>query len=133
MRANGVPAVHGGLRRRLVVRILATGLAAIAGSVVLVSLQIQANADHQAHVQVRQRAAQVATDVAQLFRAWHDDLLVASSDGAVTDWYTDAGRRTVQEFVKNWLLKSKLKPGEPTPGVFVLFPGETVEGQRKTD
>jgi hypothetical protein len=40
---------------------------------------------------------------------------------------TEAGRRTVAEFVKTWMLKSALKPGEPVPKVVVLFPGETMD------
>lgn len=46
---------------------------------------------------------------------------------------TDAGRRTVKEFVATWLVKSKLKPGEPMPRIVVLFPGETLEAQARTD
>lgn len=40
---------------------------------------------------------------------------------------TSAGRRTVAEFVKTWMLKSTLKTGQPAPKVLVLFPGETLE------
>jgi hypothetical protein len=40
---------------------------------------------------------------------------------------TDAGRRTVREFVRTWMVKSRLKPGEPAPRIVVLFPGETAE------
>jgi len=46
---------------------------------------------------------------------------------------TEAGRRTVAEFVKTWLMKSGLKPGEPAPGVVVLFPGETIGSMAKQD
>jgi hypothetical protein len=46
---------------------------------------------------------------------------------------TEAGRRTVAEFVKTWMLKSALKPGEPVPKVVVLFPGETMEAVAKHD
>ena len=46
---------------------------------------------------------------------------------------TEAGRRTVAEFVKAWMLKSTLKPGEPVPKVVVLFPGETVEAVARQD
>jgi hypothetical protein len=46
---------------------------------------------------------------------------------------TEAGRRTVAEFVKTWMLKSTLKPGEPVPKVVVLFPGETMEAVAGND
>ena len=40
---------------------------------------------------------------------------------------TSAGRRTVAEFAKTWMLKSTLKTGQPAPRMVVLFPGETLE------
>ena len=46
---------------------------------------------------------------------------------------TDAARRTVREFVKTWMLKSRLKPGEAMPRIVVLFPGETAEPARPKD
>jgi hypothetical protein len=46
---------------------------------------------------------------------------------------TEAGRRTVAEFVKTWMLKSTLKPGETVPKVVVLFPGETMESVARYD
>jgi len=46
---------------------------------------------------------------------------------------TDAARRTVREFVKTWMLKARLKPGEAMPRIVVLFPGETAEPARPKD
>jgi hypothetical protein len=46
---------------------------------------------------------------------------------------TDAGRRTVQEFVRTWLLNARIKPGEPMPRVVVLFPGESPDSQPRVD
>lgn len=46
------------------------------------------------------------------------------------DAATDAGRRTVKEFVKTWILKSKTSGGGPAQRVVVLFPGETAEARR---
>ena len=46
---------------------------------------------------------------------------------------TEAGRRTVAEFVKTWMLNAKLKQGEPVPKVVVLFPGETMESVARQD
>jgi hypothetical protein len=39
----------------------------------------------------------------------------------------------VAEFVKTWMLKSALKPGDPVPKVIVLFPGETMESVARQD
>jgi hypothetical protein len=38
---------------------------------------------------------------------------------------TEAGRKTVGEFASTWLVRNRLKPGEVTPRIVVLFPGET--------
>jgi hypothetical protein len=46
---------------------------------------------------------------------------------------TDAGRRTVREFVTTWLLKSHLQPGQAAPRIVVLFPGETAEPGPRQD
>lgn len=48
------------------------------------------------------------------------------------DAATDAGRRTVKEFVKTWMLKSSASGGT-APRVVVLFPGETTEARRHDD
>lgn len=37
---------------------------------------------------------------------------------------TEAGRKTIQEFARTWMMKHRVKPGEPTPTIDVLFPGE---------
>jgi methyl-accepting chemotaxis protein len=84
---------RGGLGRRLVWRILCTGLAAIAGSVVLLGVQIQANANRQAAQDTERRAALAAGDLSDLFARWHDQLLVASTDAALTDWYRQPSHR----------------------------------------
>jgi hypothetical protein len=49
------------------------------------------------------------------------------------DAATDAGRRTVREFVATWLLKSRLPGDERKPRVVVLFPGESTEARRHDD
>jgi methyl-accepting chemotaxis protein len=82
-----------GLARRLVWRILATGLAAIAGSVVLLGVQIQANANRQAAQDTQRRAGLAARDLSDLFASWHDQLLVASTDSALTGWYRSPSHR----------------------------------------
>lgn len=45
------------------------------------------------------------------------------------DAASDAGRRTIKEFVQTWLLKSRLAAGQPKPRLVVLFPGETAEAR----
>ncbi len=46
---------------------------------------------------------------------------------------TDAGRKTVKEFVATWLLKNHASPAAPKPRIVVLFPGEKEEEQRRDD
>jgi hypothetical protein len=82
-----------GLRRVLVWRIIATGLVAIAGSVLLLGVQIQASADRQSATDVQRRAHLAAANLSDLFNRWHDELLEASSDGALTGWYTNPQAR----------------------------------------
>jgi methyl-accepting chemotaxis protein len=85
----------GSLTRILVIRILATGLAAVAGSVVLLGIQIQSRASQENAADTDRRATQAAADLSSLFVRWHDELLVASSDAALTDWYTRPAARGV--------------------------------------
>ncbi len=81
------------LRRSLVLRILATGLAAIAGSVVLLGVQIQRGADRAAADDAQRRVVQSAANLTELFTRWHDELLVAAQDASLVDWFTEPGRR----------------------------------------
>ena len=84
---------RGGIARRLVWRVLCTGLTVIAGSVVLLGLLIQADADRHAALDTQRHASAAAGDLSDLFGRWHDELLIASSDAALTDWYTHPKQR----------------------------------------
>jgi hypothetical protein len=46
---------------------------------------------------------------------------------------TSAGRRTVAEFVKTWMLKTTPGKGQSLPKLLVLFPGETLEAVSAQD
>ena len=84
---------RGSLRRTLVVRILCTGLAAIAACLTLLGVQVQNTADQQARKFAAERTTRAAAELALLFSRWHDDLLVASTNSALTDWYLHPERR----------------------------------------
>jgi methyl-accepting chemotaxis protein len=77
----------GGLGRRITSRVLCTGLAAIAGSVLLLGVQIQLSANRNARQDAQRRATAASNDLSSLFTHWHDELLVASSDAALKDWF----------------------------------------------
>ncbi|MDF2466416.1 MAG: hypothetical protein K0Q43_4651 [Ramlibacter sp.] len=47
----------------------------------------------------------------------------ATSDRNLTP-AIEAGRKTVEEFARTWMVKHRVKPGEPMPRIVVLFPGE---------
>jgi methyl-accepting chemotaxis protein len=83
----------GGLGRRITSRVLCTGLAAIAGSVLLLGVQIQVSANRDSRQDVQRRATVASSDLSDLFARWHDELLVASSDAALKDWYSQPQRR----------------------------------------
>ena len=81
------------LRRALTVRIVAVGLAAVCGSVLLLGVQVRRQADAQARAAVTAQAARSAEQLAGLFGTWRDDLLVAASDASLADWYTRPAER----------------------------------------
>ena len=56
-------------------------------------MQVQHTASQQAKTDTARRTTQAAADVAQLFSRWHDELLVASTNSALTDWYLHPERR----------------------------------------
>jgi methyl-accepting chemotaxis protein len=76
------------LRRALTVRIVAVGLAAVVGSVLLLGVQVRRQADDEARAAVAAQAARSADQLAGLFGTWRDNLLVAASDASLVDWYT---------------------------------------------
>jgi methyl-accepting chemotaxis protein len=84
----------GGLGRRITSRVLCTGLAAIAGSVLLLGIQIQVSASRGGKQDVQRRAAAASRDLSDLFTRWHDELLVAGSDAALKDWFAQPRHRT---------------------------------------
>ncbi|GAA3293218.1 hypothetical protein GCM10020218_069770 [Dactylosporangium vinaceum] len=92
-RSGGRDGSSGGLRRSLVVRIMVSGLVAIAGSVLLLGVQIQQAANRDADRDVQRRTTQAVENLAQLFGRWHDELLVAAQDAALVDWFAEPGRR----------------------------------------
>lgn len=47
----------------------------------------------------------------------------ATSDRNLTP-AIEAGRKTVEEFARTWMVKHRIRPGEPMPRIVVLFPGE---------
>lgn len=75
------------LRRALTVRIVAVGLAAVCGSVLLLGVQVRRQADAQARAAVAAQAARSADQLAGLFGTWRDNLLVAAADASLADWY----------------------------------------------
>ena len=75
------------LRRALTVRIVAVGLAAVCGSVLLLGVQVRREADAQARAAVTAQAARSAEQLAGLFGTWRDNLLVAAADASLADWY----------------------------------------------
>jgi len=84
----------GGLGRRITSRVLCTGLAAIAGSVLLLGVQIQVSSAREHRQDVQRRATAASSDLTALFTQWHDELLVAGSDAALKDWFVAPQRRT---------------------------------------
>jgi methyl-accepting chemotaxis protein len=83
------------LRRALTARILVVGLAAISASLALLGVQLQRTASQQAQTAVSDQTARTAAGITDLFNAWRDELLVASSNAALADWYTAPERRGV--------------------------------------
>lgn len=81
------------LRRALTVRILIVGLVAITASIGLLGAQIQHTARTQARTEVADQAHRTAANISTLFGDWRDELLVASSDAALTDWFEHPDRR----------------------------------------
>jgi methyl-accepting chemotaxis protein len=63
-------------------------------SLVMVGVQIQGSASQEADRAVQQQADRSAADIAGLLDAWRDELLVASSNAALTDWFAHPERRT---------------------------------------
>jgi len=82
-----------GLGRRITSRVLCTGLAAIAGSVLLLGVQIQVSADRDGSKDVQRRATAASLVLSDLFTRWHDEVLVAGSDAALKDWFSEPERR----------------------------------------
>lgn len=76
------------LRRTVTLRVVAVGLVAICGSMVLLGVQVQRQAAAQARASAAAQAGRSADQLAGLFGAWRDSLLVAASDSALRDWYT---------------------------------------------
>jgi methyl-accepting chemotaxis protein len=83
------------VRSALTARILLVGLAAISASLALLGVQIQRTASDQAHSAVSEQTTRTAAGITDLFNAWRDELLVASNNAALTDWYADPDRRAV--------------------------------------
>lgn len=61
------------------------------------------------------------------------ELSMRASSERNLDAATDAGRRTVKEFVGTWLLNTRASGTQPKPQIVVLFPGETSEARRRDD
>lgn len=85
--------LHPGIRRTLVLRILATGLAAIAGSVIVMGIQIHQKASDERTEDVQRRATHAAENLTALFAQWHDAVQIASHDAALTDWFRQPRQR----------------------------------------
>src|SRR4051812_28148547 len=74
-----------------------------------------------------------AENLADLERSLTQELSAHASSRRNVDAATDAGRRTVKEFVETWLLKARVPGDQPKPRIVVLFPGETSEVRRHDD
>jgi methyl-accepting chemotaxis protein len=72
---------------------MAAGLATLLGSLIVLGVQLWSDAQRQTQADVQQRATHAAAAVAELFAAWHDQLLVASQNSALKTWYVDPSRR----------------------------------------
>jgi hypothetical protein len=72
-------------------------------------------------------------NLAALEKSLTQELSTRAASPRNVDAATDAGRRTVKEFVDTWLLKNHVSGNEPKPRIVVLFPGETSEQRLRDD
>ncbi len=63
----------------------------------------------------------------QLERSLTDELVARAGTPRNLQAATEAGRRTVEEFVRTWMVSNQLPPGQPAPRIVVLFPGESLD------
>lgn len=78
----------GGLRRALVLRLLGLGLVVLALALVVLGLQVQRTARAQARADTLRHARTASVALTGLFDDWRDELLVARSNAAYTQWFT---------------------------------------------
>ncbi|MGA8209774.1 MAG: methyl-accepting chemotaxis protein [Nocardioidaceae bacterium] len=81
------------LRRTLALRIVAAGLAMLLAAIGLLGLQVRSAAERQAESQANDRASRMSTEVADLFGAWRDSLLVAASNPALKQYFEPGADR----------------------------------------
>jgi methyl-accepting chemotaxis protein len=113
------------LRQALTARILLVGLAAMTASLAMVGVQIQHSASQEADTAVQAQADRSAANISALFDAWRDELLVASSNAALTDWFTHPERRaTLQAAVDGQLMRlHSIYPKLIDEACFISFQG----------
>jgi methyl-accepting chemotaxis protein len=113
------------------VRILIVGLAAITASLALLGAQIQHTAAQQADTTVRDQAKRTAANAAAVFDDWRNELLVAASNAALTDWFEYPDRQTtLQVQIDRQLVRlHDTYPGMIDEACYISFTGQELARQ----
>jgi hypothetical protein len=74
-----------------------------------------------------------SANLAALEKSLTEALSARATSERNLDAATRAGRRTVKEFVRTWVVSARGTGSDPHPRVVVLFPGENSEERRRDD
>ena len=81
------------LRRVLATRILAAGAGTLLLSLTVLGLQVESGASNEAQASTDDRSRQVAAEVDGLFDRWRGSLLIAASNPALKEWFSEPTAR----------------------------------------